>query len=163
MKTPTETKPAYYILITSNLKTATGMISAREIIKELLSQEYWLMSDRTRNRRRIKAGDQVLFYAAGLGNGVFMAQAAVVAAPVPFTPRSPSELITELGYVFPAMYRFQIANPTYFTPPIAAKPLVEKLSFIRNKQRWGGYFQGGSIEIPQEDFALIRQQNEHSR
>jgi hypothetical protein len=163
MKIPKETKPAYSILITSNLKTATGMISARAIIKELLSYEYWLMSDRTRNRKRIKAGDQVLFYAAGLGNGVFMAQAAVVDAPAPFTPRSRSELLTELGYVFPSMYKFHLASPAYFTPPIAAKPLVEKLAFIKNKQRWGGYFQGGSIAIPPEDFALIRQQNQHGR
>lgn len=34
-------------------------------------------------------------------------------------------------------------------------PLIEKLSFIRNKKSWGMAFRFGHIEIPQEDFLLI--------
>lgn len=40
--------------------------------------------------------------------------------------------------------------------PIA--PLIDMLSFIRNKKSWGYVFRFGLLEIPQQDFDLIRSQ-----
>ena len=37
------------------------------------------------------------------------------------------------------------------------KPLVERLSFIRNKAHWGATFRFGQLKIPADDFALIAQ------
>ncbi len=39
--------------------------------------------------------------------------------------------------------------------PIA--PLIEKLSFIKNKNQWGYIFRYGLVEITTEDFELIKQ------
>ncbi|MPR35510.1 EVE domain-containing protein [Salmonirosea aquatica] len=35
------------------------------------------------------------------------------------------------------------------------RPLLEKLSFIKNKKQWGFYLMGGFREIPKEDFEVI--------
>ena len=35
------------------------------------------------------------------------------------------------------------------------KPLIEALSFIKNKTRWGADFRFGYIRVPTEDFMLI--------
>lgn len=35
------------------------------------------------------------------------------------------------------------------------KPLIEQLSFIKNKMRWGAAFRFGSIKIPARDFEII--------
>ncbi len=35
------------------------------------------------------------------------------------------------------------------------RPLIDKLSFIRDKRRWGYVFRLGLFKIPQEDFAVI--------
>jgi hypothetical protein len=35
------------------------------------------------------------------------------------------------------------------------KPLIEKLSFIKNKTQWGATFRFGHLTIPARDFALI--------
>lgn len=35
-------------------------------------------------------------------------------------------------------------------------PLIESLSFIKNKRRWGFYFISGFREIPKEDFEVIK-------
>ena len=35
------------------------------------------------------------------------------------------------------------------------KPLVEALSFIRNKTHWGAAFRFGHVKVPASDFALI--------
>ena len=36
------------------------------------------------------------------------------------------------------------------------KPLIDALSFIRDKQRWGYMFRRGLFEIPLDDFKLIQ-------
>ena len=35
------------------------------------------------------------------------------------------------------------------------RPLIEKLSFIEDKQHWGMPFRRGLFEIPEDDFAII--------
>jgi len=35
------------------------------------------------------------------------------------------------------------------------KPLVDRLSFIKSKTRWGAAFRFGCIKVPEPDFALI--------
>ena len=37
------------------------------------------------------------------------------------------------------------------------RPLIDQLSFIKDKRRWGYMFRVGLFKIPQEDFALISQ------
>jgi predicted RNA-binding protein len=41
------------------------------------------------------------------------------------------------------------------------RPLIEKLSFIKSKQAWGYVFRFGLLEIPENDFILIK--NEMSK
>lgn len=38
------------------------------------------------------------------------------------------------------------------------EPLLEKLTFIKNKKKWGFPFRRGCFEIAQEDFLLIAKQ-----
>jgi predicted RNA-binding protein len=35
------------------------------------------------------------------------------------------------------------------------KPIIERLSFIKNKSHWGAAFRFGHVEVPGGDFALI--------
>ena len=35
------------------------------------------------------------------------------------------------------------------------KPLIDDLTFIRNKQHWGAAFRFGFLRVPEEDFARI--------
>lgn len=39
--------------------------------------------------------------------------------------------------------------------PVAIRPLVEQLTFIRNKAHWGAAFRFGVLRVPREDFAII--------
>jgi predicted RNA-binding protein len=51
-------------------------------------------------------------------------------------------------------FRRKVAYSPSHDIPIA--PLIEKLSFITNKSRWGYVFRYGLVEIPKEDFELIK-------
>ena len=50
-------------------------------------------------------------------------------------------------------FRRDVAYVPCREAPIA--PLLDRLSFIRDKQRWGYPFRAGLIAIPAEDFAII--------
>jgi hypothetical protein len=50
-------------------------------------------------------------------------------------------------------YRIDVQFSQCVEAPI--KPLVERLSFIRNKTHWGAAFRFGYIKVSEEDFALI--------
>ncbi len=53
-------------------------------------------------------------------------------------------------------FRLKLHRVTAPTEPIAFKPLVSKLSFIKNKQWWAGTFQGNaSLSIPEGDYRNI--------
>jgi hypothetical protein len=88
-----------------------------------------------------------------------------------YSPRSemrggePVQAFTAIGRVKEgAPYPFDMGGgfvPTRrdvdFLPCRAApiRPLVERLSFIRNKRSWGAAFRFGHLEIPEADFRLI--------
>jgi predicted RNA-binding protein len=38
---------------------------------------------------------------------------------------------------------------------VPIKPLLEELTFIKDKKKWGFSFRRGSFEIPSSDFELI--------
>jgi len=39
--------------------------------------------------------------------------------------------------------------------PVPIRPLLEQLSFIRNKKHWGAAFRFGVLAVPRDDFAAI--------
>ncbi|MFI4887595.1 MAG: EVE domain-containing protein [Burkholderiales bacterium] len=47
-------------------------------------------------------------------------------------------------------------SAAYFdATPVPIKPLLERLSFIRNKEHWGAAFRFGVLRVPRDDFAAI--------
>jgi len=60
-----------------------------------------------------------------------------------------------LGTVFPTRYYAEIRDCKLFDVPVPIKPLITKLSFIKEKFRWGVHFQGGTVRIPYTDYELI--------
>lgn len=78
----------------------------------------------------------------------------------------PLQAFTALGRVVgEEVYRFDMGGgfvpfrrdvaylPAEEEAPI--RPLIDRLSFIRNKERWGQAFRSGHFEIHREDFDLI--------
>lgn len=59
----------------------------------------------------------------------------------------------EMGQGFVAWRRNVVFLECSETP---IKPLIDELSFIRDKQHWGYVFRFGLFEIPQPDFELIK-------
>jgi len=99
--------------------------------------------------KRLKADDWLVYYSpkTGLRDG------------------EPVQAFTGIGRVVDEEL-YQVEQAPGFTPwrrniefvnsieaPI--RPLIDQLSFIKDKRRWGYMFRVGLFEIPQEDFAVI--------
>jgi predicted RNA-binding protein len=50
---------------------------------------------------------------------------------------------------------FKIKPDVFLEEPTSVSPLIRKLPFIQNKERWYGYFQTSLKEISKEDYDLI--------
>lgn len=50
-------------------------------------------------------------------------------------------------------YRLDVRFMRCHATPI--KPLIQRLSFIKNKTKWGAVFRFGHLKIPMEDFKII--------
>jgi len=55
--------------------------------------------------------------------------------------------------VFP--YRIRLKPAKIFDTPVEFKPLIPKLSFIKNKTMWTGHIRQAMRIIPEEDYKLI--------
>jgi hypothetical protein len=99
--------------------------------------------------RRLKAGNGVIMYSPRTA----------------YPDGEPLQAFTAIGTVVTGdVYQVQV-TPDFqphrvdvqFVPSREAhiKPLVEHLSFITSKSRWGAAFRFGVVQIPARDFALI--------
>ncbi len=99
--------------------------------------------------RRLRPGDWLVYYSprTALDGGTpLQAFTAIgrVADDRVYTHRMSGDFVP---------FRRDVAYVPCREAPIA--PLLDRLSFIRDKQRWGYPFRAGLIEIPAEDFAII--------
>jgi len=99
--------------------------------------------------RRLKAGDGVIMYSPRTA----------------YPDGEPLQAFTAIGAVVTGeVYQVEV-TPDFkphrvdvqFVPSKEAhiKPLVEHLSFITSKSRWGAAFRFGLVNVPARDFALI--------
>ena len=99
--------------------------------------------------RRLKAGDGVIMYSPRTA----------------YPDGEPLQAFTAIGAVATGeVYQVEV-TPDFkphrvdvqFVPSKEAhiKPLVEHLSFITSKSRWGAAFRFGLVNVPARDFALI--------
>jgi len=85
---------------------------------------------------------------------------------VKFGDKTPLQAFTALGQVVDDEI-FQVAMSEDFAPyrrrvnyqeavDMPIRPLIDDLSFIKSKQSWGYAFRFGLIQIPKDDFELIK-------
>ncbi len=60
--------------------------------------------------------------------------------------------------MFPGFVPYRRDIRFFAARDVAIRPLIERLSFIKDKARWGYAFRYGHLQIPQADFELIAAQ-----
>ena len=116
-----------------------------------------IVGTRSKNRKRVEnweIGDLIIFYVSREEyhsmNPVREFQALVECISHPF--ESNQKIWSHIGGdVFPTRVRIRVVNKK----KCKIMPLIERLSFIKNKKNWGSAFFSGIRKISQNDFNLI--------
>ena len=109
--------------------------------KRRLDEKRWPIYLYTIYRKKIHANDLVVFYKAGAGGQKIIGKATTASAIVPVDGKI--DFYVELKDVKPCKRH------------VSMHPLVEKLDFIKNKEFWGRYMQGGVKPISEKDYETI--------
>ena len=108
--------------------------------KRRLDKRKWPIFHFTINRKRIRADDLAIFYKAGAGGQKIIGKATTASAIISIDGKL--DFYVKLKDV-------EQCND------VSIRPLVKKLEFIKNKQQWGGYLQGGVRPITEKDYETI--------
>lgn len=100
--------------------------------------------------KRMSAGDKVLFYA---GKKIY-GQKEICQCFVALAVLTDD---TIFQYEVSADFKPYRRKATYLkVMECAIRPLIDRLDFIKNKEKWGFVFRTGSFEINKHDFDLIK-------
>jgi len=124
------------------------LIGSEEYWIYLLKEGYWALKKRwKRKSNKIKKGDKAVAYVKYVS--AIYGILSIVSDPY----EERKSILEEDTDLFPI--RFKIKPELVLENPKSIKPLINRLSFIKNKKRWYSYFQTSIRELSKEDFELI--------
>lgn len=125
-------KNVYWIFVTHDIK------------KEFESKKTnnrWPIFARTHHKNCLAKGDKVVFYLAGRGFKKFIGNAEIDSS-----LRDDNDGINH--YVL-------LKHVNYWEKPVRIETVLDKLEFIKNKSKWGLYFQSGVCPMTEKDHSLL--------
>lgn len=105
-----------------------------------IEERRWPIFKKTQNRRKLKVGDTVIFYKAGTQGKKFLGSSVI---------GSPLEKANEL------VFFLKLSDIVVWKKPVEVNEVLKDLDFIRDKQYWGRYFQGGVRRLSETDYETI--------
>jgi hypothetical protein len=143
----------YYILVSNTLGSGERAVKPPAIMEELLPKHLWLLPPGAPFQKAYAAGDRFLIYAGGECN--FYA-AAECAGPVEIFKPGSESISPDLpgtGGFFGRVLRFR--SVVRFREPVPIRPLLDRLSFIKDQRNWGLYLRQSARRISERDFRLV--------
>lgn len=120
------------------------MTGDHQEFKDRIKGGNWPIFSKTHHRNEIRKGDHIVFYLGGKPNKNLIGTASLSSGL--------SDGDTD--------YFVSISNVDVWKRPLQMKELVGSLSFIKNKDNWGIYLQGGITPLPPDDYDKILSRHE---
>lgn len=119
------------------------LVADDETWSTLVKEGYWKLSRRYKKvGRKVRIGDKAIAYVK-----LFSAIYGIVGI-------TSEPMLSGTDTEFPIT--FSIKPEIFLNEPTSIRPLIDTLSFIRDKKRWYSYFQTSLRRIPEKDFELFR-------
>lgn len=152
-------KPSFFVLVAADAdRNRLYLPSAFELAKYRLGRKQWGLKDRTRYRRQMKPGDQVLIYISGYREHAqhFIASATIASSCTYNTGGVVDSPVLDTAVL--SEYKIALKDIHFFSKHICARNLLTKFKFIAPNRRkmWRIYFQGGAISLKAADFNLVK-------
>ena len=115
---------------------------SERVFKERVKNKVWPIYANTRHRGNIGKNHKILFYKAGKTDGQRFLGTATLLSHSKIVPGKMDSFV-------------QLAEISVWKKPVQIKPILGILEFIKDKQNWGLYLQGGIRRILKSDFELV--------
>ena len=136
-------------------------ITNEENWKVIREKNIWGVPERHKNTiAKVKPGDKLLIYLKQERDKDEIKEPKIAAV-----YEAVSEVFKDSSRIFKTPkgmgnetfpLRIKLKPVKIFDKPVEFKPLIPKLKFITNKQKWSGHLMGKAMrEIPEEDYYLI--------
>ncbi len=143
----------YWLFTVVQKKTDSGILAPDEVLKQRLTDKFWGLGERTPNRRYLQKGDRVVFY-VGIPFVTFAASATLATDSFALS-EDQKEKYSHGKAFYRNDYGVMLEDIQYWETPRPVKDLIPSLKFIKNKENWGAYFQGGVRQLSEDDFQAI--------
>jgi len=120
-----------------------------EMMEKIKQSGKWAIGKNTSFRRSLSKGDSILFYQAGEEGKKFVGSGSLLSG-----LQSNEDSIS--NYV-------AIGNIDFWEKPVPVTDVLNNLSFVKDKNRWGFYFKGGIVRLPQNDYEYVLQKARRKR
>ena len=140
----------YLIFISSDGKK-TGF----DIFNDRIKENKWPIYVKTPQLQNVSVGKNVVFYIAGTGEKQSFIGTAKIKKIVDNnnTNLDPNQEFKQI------LFHVEFENINIFNKSISIKDHIDNLDFIKNKEKYGLYFQGGICKINKQSFEYINANN----
>jgi hypothetical protein len=141
-----------FVVIDHHL-TRDHKVSAIDVLKDRLKQNIWIINSKNFNVKYLREAHEVVFYlSSNLDTKGFIGIGVLASKPRPLTA---SEIAKHGSPSSQFDRAVDLRNTKIWLQVKPAATLVSQLGFVKNKRRWGVYFERGIINLPKPDFELI--------
>ena len=144
----------HFIFIANSVAVSDmKVVSPARIAERLFQAAFWAFTEGAPLRAKLAPGDRVLIYLAGSAHREFVAKAIVKSEAAPLTEYQ-ERVLGEIGIPF-FYYGVVLENIQVFPEPVKIRPLVDRLSFIKEKKNYGLHLRLPIVRISDEDYTLL--------
>ena len=141
----------YLIFISSDGKK-TGF----DIFNDRIKENKWPIYVKTPQLQNVSVGKNVVFYIAGTGE---KRQSFIGTAKIKKIVNNNNTNLDPNQEFKQILFHVEFENINIFNKSISIKDHIDNLDFIKNKEKYGLYFQGGICKINKQSFEYINANN----
>lgn len=132
---------------TSNKRYWIGVASKEHVKIGVAGGFSQLCHGKAQPLKRMAVGDGLIYYSSKFGANRLCQQFTAIGTVIGSDVYSYE--------MFPGFVHYRRDIQFIDAQDVAIRPLIETLSFIKDKTRWGYELRYGHLQIPQEDFELV--------
>ena len=138
----------YLIFISSD-----GKKSGFDIFNERVQENKWPIYNKTPQLKNVKEGKDIVFYIAGDGE---KRQSFIGSAKIKSIIDNKNTTVDANQEFKQVLFHVEFKELKIFDKDIKIKDHINNLDFIKNKEKYGLYFQGGICKIDQISYNYIQ-------
>lgn len=129
------------------------IILARDVLFDRVRNKFWSLNSRSRNVKKIKPGDHVLFYITSRDERGLMGRGVISTDPHPITPEQRFHVIGTPSEAFD--YAVDFSEAEIWDRVIPIEELENKISILTGKKSSKVVFRGSVIRISKNDYQTV--------